>query len=808
MTTAQYDQLLLDHADICNTIAKHLDQQLQLRLLGANQAWFYAGNQLLKHFQKCKFEHGVVDFNDLEWETYRLLQQEDHALWVQYKLGAQIQHFLVDEFQDTNPVQWHLLKPLIESSLEQHQTDFSSLFLVGDIKQSIYRFRGANPRIQQLAADWSREFTNSREFENNTSWRSAPAVIDCVNRIFSSSYLNADFPSFQTHICQYPERWGRVEIHPLIRVEAAKNAAHFRDPLTQPRRDNETTAHFQEGVFIAEHIQALMSAQTPVYDADEIRPVEFNDILILTRTRSHTEELKAGLRSCNIPLQTSDADSLLSFLEIQDILALLRVLADPLDDICLAQVLRSPLFSASDPYLVALRRTEGNYWCEKLLTFNRQENPDHPLCIAHQKLLEWRSLADRIPVHDLLSHIYSSWMILNRYRRAVAEADSVQVCARLTQLLQLSLEIDSGRYSSIHRFIRKIEEINPAVAVDDQIMQNNCVRLMTVHGAKGLESPIVYLADCGPLKSPPEQYKAVSIWPELAQSPTMQMLTCKKTGMSKSAIALKEQAQSTGNEKLNLLYVALTRAKQVLVISGVHGARNIQDSWHHIVCNALDHQAEQTWECEPVPKPNLTTTARADSWPALKFDRRILQIIEPHLSTKTQSERSSQSTRATDQGIVIHKCLEILSGSRNISDQALRNRVLLETGISISALQLQPLRQEAETCLRHPDTRAAFDVDNAQQILNEVCIADGNQNMTQLNVIDRLIVDQQVAWIIDYKTDAEVTTANIRQHADLHIAQLKRYAQAVAKLYPDHSIRSSILFTKLPALVEIDTAAC
>lgn len=802
---ARCDQLLLDHQEISDAITAYLDQKVHTRFLAANKAWYYAGQQLLRHFKNVKHEHGVADFNDLEWETYRLLQQEDQALWVQYKLGARIHHFLVDEFQDTNPIQWQLLKPLIESSYEQHQADLSSLFLVGDTKQSIYRFRGANPDIQNLAANWSEEFINSRKHDNNISWRSSPAIIDCVNKIFSHPSIQTDFTHFDHHSCQHPELWGRAELHPLIQIEPNEAQLEFRNPLVSARIDNETTAHFHEGVFIAEHMLELMATQAPISDANTIRPARFSDMLILTRTRSHIEDLKAGLRSRNIPIHTSDADHLLNYLEIQDIIALLRSLSDPLDDLALVQVLRSPLFSISNEHLIELRHMPQNSWHEKLCACTNQISASHPLRSAQQNLQDWRLQADRVPVHDLISHIYSSWNVLNRYRAATPDVAAAQISTRLTQFLHLSLEIDSGRYSSIFRFLRKIEEINPEVTVDKQSDQSDTVRLMTIHGAKGLESPIVYVADTGPLKSPPEQYKAFSSWPASAPAPTSLMLSCKKSAMSQSATELKSQAESSNSESLNLLYVALTRAKQILIISGVHSSRNTLDSWHHIVCNALDHDSDQVWSTESHIKPNLTITSPSEpNKPSPIYDERLLQPIIPQLATKTTKKAELDKPTAAIQGTVIHKCLEALSDSSELSDQALCNRILLETDIDISISQLQPLKAEALACLQHPNTAKVFNLSTGQRALNEVTIAHGDQGEEQFNIIDRLIISKDVAWIIDYKTEAEVTSTNAQQHSQMHISQIKRYVQAVKSLYPHHAIQSSILFTKIPKLIEID----
>ena len=801
----QTQQLLQDHQNIYDSICAVLDQSIHARFLAANQAWFYAGNELLKLFQRVKFEHGIADFNDLEWETFRLLQQEDQALWIQYKLGAKIQHFLVDEFQDTNPIQWQLLKPLIESSSEQHQNESSSLFLVGDVKQSIYRFRGANPEIQTVAANWSQQEIQSQEYNNNTSWRSAPAIIECINKIFSSDRLNNSITGFQTHVCQHAQRWGRVEIHPLIAPKAPNDAIEFRNPLTQSSSDNEITAHYQEGVFIGQHIHQLMDAQIPVYENDTMRPLQYNDILILTRTRSHLDELKAGLRHHHVPIQTSEADHLLDYLEVQDMLALLTILADPLDDKALVQVLRSPVFAISNRQLVELQRKPPVSWNEKLSAYSKNNDPLHPLVIAHQKLHEWRAQADRVPVHDLLSHIYANWSIPARYTAAVPTTQSTQVRARLHQLLHLSLEIDSGRYSSIFRLLRKLRELNPDVTIDEQSAEANGVRLMTVHGAKGLESPVVYVADCGPLQAPPDQYKALSLWPASAQTPTVQMLASKKAAMSKSALELKEQIQRAGDENLNLMYVALTRAKQVLIVTGVHSSRNTQASWHQLMCNALDHDADQLWELEPVAKPAYLPTDLPISTPNQRdFDLQCLLPIHPQLESKSTPQLVPTASAAAQRGTIIHKCLEILSVSPHIGDQALCNRIALETNLIIAASDISPFRNEAEHCLRHHDTMPVFKLGRDQIAFNELAIASDQQQAEQFYVIDRLILANKFAWIIDYKTDTDINANDIHQRANTYKLQLKRYAQAVEKLYPDREVRCSLLFTKQPILIDID----
>ena len=496
ISAAQADEATYLHKDFCTKILAYQDTLTHEKLLRANQAWFHAGNIFLAIYQQVKLEHGVIDFSDLEWETYRLLKQQDHALWVQYKLGQRIQHFLVDEFQDTNPIQWHLLKPLIESSRDLNDSEQNSLFLVGDVKQSIYRFRGANPEIQTLADNWSRHALGSQQLSNDHSWRSSPAIIECVNRIFSHQSLEETFPTFSKHSYQHKDRWGLVKIYPLIEADQKSENSEFRDPLSYSDQNKQYSSHYLEGRLIAEQIKNLIANETPIYEQDTVRPAQLSDILILTRTRSHLDELKAGLIHNGISVSSSDTLSLRSFLEIQDVLALLTCLIDPYDDLALIQLLRSPIFNIDEDTLIELCKIDAPAWQQKLDIAITTLANKHPLNFAQEKLQSWRALADKIPVHDLLNFIYADGNVLLSYSHALPDADAAHACARLNQLLQQSLDIDSGRYTSIARFIRSIKQINPDTT-DTYENTNNSITIMTVHGAKGLEAPIVFLADSG-----------------------------------------------------------------------------------------------------------------------------------------------------------------------------------------------------------------------------------------------------------------------------------------------------------------------
>ena len=791
-----------DFHTIVEFILDHFDKQRHKKLIESTQAWFFVGNELIKLYQKTKQQQGVIDFQDLEWEVYRLLRQDNQALWVQYKLGQRIHHFLVDEFQDTSPIQWHLLQPIIESSFEQWQDSINSLFLVGDVKQSIYRFRGANPEIQGLVSKWSEQHLTSETHKNDISWRSCQAVIDFVNTIFTSDIVKHQLPHFQTHHCQHPNMWGKVILHPLLKAAENNNTTEFRNPLETGRNESTSSAYYQEGLLIADQIEQIIANQTPIYDGKSIRAAEYRDILIITRNRSHLDDLKAGLRSKLIPIHANDALHLLDYLEIQDILALLNALVNPYDDLKLVHALRSPIFGLNHDDILTLHACPANDWHEKLQQITKHEIDNSRITQAQAKLTSWRNLVDHIPVHDLLSKIYESGEVLARYQKFIPEHEYESVHTRLLQLLQTSLEINSGRFSSVRRFIREIKQNNPSINLSNN--SSNSIQILTAHGAKGLEAPIVFLADTGPNKPPPEQFKTLSHWPTEKAQPELFMLSCKTSKMSRSALNKQEQLAQNNNENLNLLYVALTRAKQILIISGVADKRNSTDSWHQLICNALGLEISEAWQIEQNNKPDLTKQVPTEihsikHW----FAEKYFNPVTPMWNTSTEiAVIESQEALA---GTAIHKCLEIISKTPDIDEITLLTRLQEATEFELNTTDLKPLIDEAKTCLTHSNSHEIFQLPRDIKTYNEVEISHQYEGELTLSIIDRLIISNKEAWIIDYKTDREVNRDNAKNHArKLHSAQMKRYRSAIQCLYPDYAIRSSILFTKLPMIVEID----
>ena len=808
------EQCLDDIALLKTNLDLAIETQQRQVYRRASAAWFYCGQRLIDIFQALKREQGVVDFSDLEWETFRLLRDQGQALWVQYKLGMRIRHYLVDEFQDTNPIQWQFLQPLLLSSKEQLSETLApaSLFLVGDVKQSIYGFRGANSSIQQYANEWSQQEYGSKHFNNDHSWRSAAIIIDAVNKLFTG--LAARFPAFSSHQCQHSDRWGMLEIHPLIEQQKLpkqiqpKAEITFRNPLLQAKVEIEESVYLEEGRLIAQRIQALIDEQIPVFDDGHYRAARYSDVLILLRNRSKLNELKLGMNEIGIPFLADSKTRLADYLEIKDLLALLQILKNPLNDIALGHVLKSPIFNIEDGQLLQLQTYEAKHWIHKLAAYsaNNEDNQKNSLKQAYNMLLQWQALADRIPVHDLLNTIVEQQELIIRYRQAVPPHDSEQVIARLQQFLNISLEANSGRYPSIQSFLRYFEETQPIAELSAQAQ--NCVNIMTIHSAKGLESAIVFLANSGPRNTESDHYTALCDWPVESDRPSHFLLAGPKSKRTASISDLKNTSQLKQAEELNLLYVAITRSCQALIVTGCITPGNKGESWHSLIQTALldkDDDRQSLWqkqsETRPALSPLAANTVSAAVITSSELDKVITQKLTPKLSQQTATSERVGDETARLRGIALHQCLEWMSQAVALSPAACL--LQLESRYGTQTLDYAAILSEAQNCIQHPVNAGVFQLESTQQAFNELSIASAHNQQQGIFIIDRLIVEHDQIHIIDYKTEPLKDQQAAQLEASKHLAQLQQYAQALAPIYPQRHIRGSILFTHGPFLVDL-----
>jgi ATP-dependent helicase/nuclease subunit A len=824
------------HNELTGAVMQTLDQLAAEATLQAARAWYTVGGQLLENFQRLKAERRQLDFTDLEWRAYRLLHRAENAQWVQYKLDQRIEHLLVDEFQDTNPTQWRLLQPLLQEMAAGAEERHRSVFLVGDAKQSIYRFRRAEPRLFQAAHKWLEQHLDARSFPLHTSWRSSSAIMQGVNKLFGDSGpmqgVLRDFTPHDTHL---QGLWGQVTVLPLISdseeetKSTAESPATLRNPLHQPRIIESDERYQREGAMIAAEIARLIIAKTPVGMADAARPMRYGDVMILVRSRSHVGEYERALRQAGIPYLGAERGTLLESLEVRDMVALLEVLITPYNNLSLAHVLRSPLFACSNDELAtlaAMDKGSGN-WYQRLTTL-AQGDGSESLQRTWQLLSGWRERIGKLPIHDLLDRIYNEGNVLARYQAAYPPHLHARSESNLTRFLELALAIDSGRYPSLGRFLARLGEMreNSDEAPDEAPASGSSdrVRLMTIHASKGLEAPVVFLADSGRGSGRDRPFRTLINWPAEAARPEAFLLVGKKGQQALfTRQAIEREQQEELREDANLLYVALTRARQHLYLSACAPRRGEELGWYGAMRRALDPLGDVSDEEACLLKsgtpPTLSTTAITQE--VVSSAEVIPEALRHPIAITPQSREIAPSYHHGDQaatspisddedgrlrGIVIHRMLELMTTAGAEPLQAIMSRVAGEHGIPHNSGELHNWGEEVQQLLIEPELKEALQP-AAEAALNEVPIIYPQEGGTVHGVIDRLLLRNNEAWVIDYKTHRHATAENIEQLATPYHEQLRYYAQGVTRLWPNRRVRTFLLFTACRNLLEVETGS-
>jgi len=742
---------------------------------------------------------------------------------VQYKLDSRIDHLLVDEFQDTNPTQWRLLLPLLEELAAGNAGRTRSVFLVGDRKQSIYGFRRANPALLDEASGWLEHRLQARNYPLDASRRSAQAIIDCVNAVFSEEPLKQRITAFNPHSTHHPDLYGRVEVLPLVTAAEPETAQPVQDglrnPLLTPRPADADPPHSREGRLIAAQISALISAGTRVVKNDTSCALDYGDIIILLRQRTHATSYERALREAGIPYASASRGELLDNLEVRDLEALLTLLISPYANLELAQVLRSPLFGLRSEQLWPLARRDHRTWYERLGGLAREAEPVYQEIYA--ALEGWRALTGKIPVHDLLDRIYHEADIMRRYQAAFPMELRTRVQASLTRFIELALELDNGRYPSLPRFLDQLTRLRQSARDQpDEGTPDDCdgrrVRLLTIHGAKGLEAPVIFLADSAATPRHRRANEALVIWPPGRATPDQFLLTGKKALQDPVSQALLEnQQQDSLREDANLLYVAMTRARQYLFISGSEGKQSKEANWYTMIRAAV-----AAWQTNSVGhlvhesgRQSGALQAAGMTRPAIEPDQRLSERV-PRLTPELAEIAPSKAGGAgpwqagdadgRERGIAIHAMLEWLAGEIDRTVDALPRRLANTLGRTAENPDLQTWWQEALRTWRNPDLAHLFDPGHYRQAMNEVPVQFMDNGQLIYGIIDRVVIHKDAVLVIDYKTRRAAHDKQLSTLAGDYREQMRLYARGAALIWPEHTIRACLLFTHSGTLVTLD----
>ena len=770
------ERLLALHISIGEKLAHVRAMRVEQRIYRLNEAGLLCGVELLDRYQSIKRERGLIDYTDVEWKTRLLLTSSDYAEYMQYKLDARYRHILLDEFQDTNPLQWQIVKAWLEAS-ESAQSQ-PTVFLVGDPKQSIYRFRRADPRLFDVARRYLRKAYGARALEQNVTRRNAPAVVSVVNSLFTGVAEN-----FHPHLAYRSDLPGRVEVLPLAGHQTVSNGKpeRWRNPLDQPRTDDTDLRRAAEARILAERIVEMVG-HWQIADGEFARALRYQDIQVLVRRRSHLETYERALRHAQIPYVGSRLGGLLDTLEAGDLTALLQFLVVPFADIHLATALRSPVFSATDEDLIAVSGAEGGSWWQRLKRLVRDGCASAALTRAHALLNAWISAVDLTPVHDLLDRIYFEADVLQRYEAAVPTPMRAGVAANLRAFMEVALSTDSGRYPSLQGFLHEIENLRRATAEEAPDVGTiaegaDAVRILTVHGAKGLEAPVVWLVDASAGAGRQDHYDVLVDWPPDADAPGHFSLFSRKDEQGNSRDTLfEEHARLAARENVNLLYVAMTRAQQVFIASGSE-TPDQEQSWYRGIANALAASSDQ--DAMPVADEPAILSAAQPSEGRHHSD----SLRQPlHIGNRTDDLVDPRRRHGT----LVHALLEISVPPMGIDD-----RDFLRGSLNVSDAEFDSLWKAARSVIEEPSLSRFFDPSKYVNARNELAYvsADG-----ELRRIDRLVEFADDIWVLDYKTGDAVDADNLEAAARPYRKQLEDYRVAISELMPGKPVRSALIF--------------
>ncbi|HAK59238.1 MAG TPA: hypothetical protein DCO77_02495, partial [Nitrospiraceae bacterium] len=529
-----------------------------------------------ERYQDAKLREGLLDFDDLEIYAYRLLQSPESPD-ILYWLDRKIFHFLIDEFQDTSDIQWAILDTLTDEFFAGQGTDKRmppSLFVVGDEKQSIYRFREANYRLIENVRNKMEQNLPAGSFETLTldrNFRSTPEIIGTTNLVFSALWGKAYTPSAA-------ERSGQQGSVRLIEILAASS-------------ENIPSAPAEADV-LAREIRNIVSGSTLIYekkgDTWQQRPAGYGDCAVLIQSRTRLKEYEAALQKQGIPYRVVGGIGFYEEDEIQAVLNVLFFLWNRDDRLALAATLKSPLFGLTDGDISGLIPDSKD-----LLGSLRKHHPH-----IHALLDDWKRYANTEPLSGVIHRIIADTGAFIRFGRR-----NPQAIFNLDKLLDTAREFDGRGYTTLQDFVQWVKNIRAAEQREATADMNlpgfqGAVSIMTVHKAKGLEFPILFLPGMD------QQPKSLSSGPlAIVEGEGNAMRMAARDGESPAYQELwSREQEELVREHQRLLYVAMTRARDHLVMIGTLAAGKKpfrQNAWLSYLHQAIPvhRPAENTPSC-------------------------------------------------------------------------------------------------------------------------------------------------------------------------------------------------------------------
>jgi ATP-dependent helicase/nuclease subunit A len=801
------------------------------RLIERSEALLDIVVAIVARYEHHKRARSLLDFDDLVELLGDLLANRALGPWVQYKLDAGIDHILVDESQDTNPEQWRVVRAIADEFFAgQGAVDRPrSLFAVGDQKQSIYSFQGAEPSLfgetgelfERRAATAELAF---RRLPLRTSFRTLPEILRAVD-------LVSDQPGIQDALLETEKVHhdtartmvgGSVTLWPP--VQQAASVSESTDWPTEPATGGDRTAPRQVAERIAQEIRHWIDHKRPLTGRN--RAVIADDVLILVQSRGPLfQEIIRALRQYNLPTPGADQLQVTRHIAVMDLLALCDVLLNPADSLQLAALLRSPLFSVSEEDLLALAQPRDKY---ETLWQALRRSTIASCAEAYAQLSRWRGELDFERPFEFFTHVlYAEGGLKKFHARLGDEVDDV-----FAELLDLALNHEQGSQPSLQGFVADMR--GRELAIKRELADHGAgIRVMTVHGAKGLEAPIVILADAANKPQGTQTSRAVYV----VDSPAPMLIHA--AGSSQHAAETLELRNGIEanllKEYWRKLYVAMTRAEDELYVTGPltpgrDAAKQLENTWYAAIEQALRDDAESLVDAEgkltaliyprlreaPQPVQKLAELVPLSALP-LHLDK-LAPRIEPVIvtpSTVSAERARPQALHALDsladqvrsadaarqEGIALHALLQHLGRI----DPARWARVVpkaLEALLPALPERHGPIGAKAISILTRPELKTLFGPHSRAEVPFMVEARRDGEDIRITGRLDRLIIDDSGITLVDYKSDAVVPESPETVPAS-YLTQLGLYALVASQLFPGQQVRAAILWTQLESLMNL-----
>ncbi len=722
---------------------------------------------LIAQFDQLKTERGLVDMNDLERGALALLSDGPTAAWVQQRLDAQARHLLVDEFQDTSPLQWHALHGWLAAYAGAGGGRGMSVFIVGDPKQSIYRFRRAEPRVFLAARDFVCEGLSGVLLACDHTRRNAPGVLAAVNAAFGA------VEGFRTHTTGSDEAgsFEALDVPPAEREDTEKEDG-WRPSLTVALAAPEFKRRLIEATHVAQAIAQLLT--------EGLQP---GQIFVLARKREALRVLAGALKDAGIAHVAPEDQALLDAPDVRDMLALLDALASPSHDLSLAHVLRSPIIGASEDDLLQLARAAGTAqwlgeeaaprrsWWDALQSLT-QDVASQALWRARELLPAWERASRQCSPHDLLDRIIHEGDLPARIAARVPASERRVRLHAIEALLALALDLDGGRYAQLYGFVRSLKTRALKLSLP---AEPDAVQLLTVHGAKGLEAEAVFLIDTDAMPTRAETATLLIDWPVEAAAPRRVAFVASESRPPPALRdLLEEERAQRQREEINGLYVAMTRARRRLLISRTVPARKGSAAtwWTQL------HELASPWRSGP----SLAVTAGETSF----------SLPELPAWTAPQTKPREDATRDEAQanlGEAMHRVLEWVTGTGSAAEPLVAAAAQM---YGLDASQRERLLAGVQAILGSSECAPFFDASQLQWAGNEVPISFEGQDLR----LDRLVKRDGTWWVLDYKL------ASRPEGRQEYLEQMRHYALALRTLQPGEPVRAALI-TAQGRLIEI-----